>query len=72
MPENLNDAPEFSDEELRAALKRVGRDARQAAFAAGQPVFIMKDGALVALYPDGTEKVLESLTQATTTAAERE
>jgi hypothetical protein len=61
MQENGHDGVEFSDEQLRAALRRVGRDARQAAFAAGRPVVVVKDSLLVALFPDGTEQILESL-----------
>jgi hypothetical protein len=56
--ENLLNGVEFTDEQLRAALKRVGRDAREAAFAAGRPVVVIKDGSLVALYGDGTEEVI--------------
>ena len=58
MEEKLADGVEFTDEQLRAALKRVGADARRATFAAGRPVVIIKDGSLVALYGDGTEKVI--------------
>lgn len=47
---------EFTDEELRAALKRVGDEARRAAFAAGRPVMIAKKGRLVLLYADGSEQ----------------
>jgi hypothetical protein len=61
MQETNGDAPEFTDEQLRAALKRVGRDARQAAFAVGRPVIIIKGGAIVALHADGSEEILESL-----------
>jgi hypothetical protein len=61
MQENGRDGVEFSDEQLRAALKRVGKDARQAAFAAGRPVVVVKNSLLVALFPDGTEQILESL-----------
>jgi hypothetical protein len=59
------DAPEFTDEQLRAALRRAGRDARQEAFEAGQAVVYVKGGAIVALHPDGTEEVLETLCQGT-------
>jgi hypothetical protein len=61
MSENLPDTPEFTDEQLREALRRVGQDARRGAFAAGQPVFVIKGTAIVALYPDGTEEIVESL-----------
>jgi len=45
----------------RAALQRVGRDARQEAFAAGLSVLVLKGGAIVEVHPDGTEKVIEYL-----------
>jgi hypothetical protein len=61
MENSKSDDVEFTDEQLRAALKRVGRDARQAAFAAGQPVVILKGNTLVELHADGTEKVIETL-----------
>ena len=61
MSENILDDREFTDEQLRAALRRMGREARQEAFAAGHPVFVIKDMAIVALYPDGREEILEPL-----------
>lgn len=61
MPEDARESLEFTEEQLRAALRRVGREARQEAFAAGHPVIIVKDKTLVALHPDGTEEVLERL-----------
>jgi hypothetical protein len=42
MPENDSEGMEFTDEQLRAALKRVGQEARRAAFAAGRPVSLSK------------------------------
>jgi hypothetical protein len=72
MQEHNGDMPEFTDEQLRAALKRVGRDARQAAFAAGRPVFVVKGNAIVALHPDGTEEIVESLCPRPDAACERE
>jgi hypothetical protein len=72
MLESNTDGPEFTDEQLRAALKRVGRDARQAAFAAGRPVFIVKDKLLVALHADGTEEIIESLRSETESGRDRE
>src|SRR5262249_48001617 len=61
MPDSRIDEPEFTDEQLRAALKRVGEDARRAAFAGGQPIFIVRDSSLIAVYEDGTERVIERL-----------
>lgn len=52
------DAPEFTDEQLRTALKRIGRDARQAAFAVGRPILIIRDAQLIEMHADGTERVV--------------
>ena len=54
-----DDDKEFTDEQLRDALRRVGSEARRAAFAAGRPVVQLKDGKVVWIYPDGTERVAE-------------
>lgn len=61
MNEEIADELEFTDEQLRAALKRVGREARQQAFAGGRPVFFVKNGSLIALQSHGTEKVVKVL-----------
>jgi hypothetical protein len=53
------DAPEFTDDELRAALKAIGEETRRRAFAAGLPVYYLKGAALLALHPDGTEEIIE-------------
>ena len=58
MQENHLDEPEFTDDQLRAAVKGVGRDARKAAFAAGRPVFIIKGTSLVAINPTAPKKSL--------------
>jgi hypothetical protein len=50
----------------------VGEDARQAAFAAGRPVFIIKGRSLVALHADGTEEVIKTLHLPTEAAQGRE
>jgi hypothetical protein len=65
MQENTDEDREFTDEQMRAALRGVGEDARREAFAAGRPVFILKDSALVAVYSDGTEKIIERLVPGT-------
>ncbi len=55
---DLHDEPrEFTDEELRAALRRVGEHARQQAFSAGKPIVILRGTDLVWIYPDGHEEV---------------
>jgi hypothetical protein len=72
MHESSNDAAEFTDEQLRAALKRVGKEARREAFAAGRPVIVVKGRSLVALYADGTEKIVEPLGQGTDAFCEQE
>jgi hypothetical protein len=61
MPEDVNDDREFTDEQLRAALRCVGEEARREAFAAGLPVYILKGRFLVALHADGTEEVIKQL-----------
>lgn len=61
MQHNALDIPEFTDEQLHAALVRVGREARRSAFAAGRPVVVIKGRSIVALYADGREEVLETL-----------
>jgi hypothetical protein len=60
MLENETDSPEFSKAELRAALKQVGRDARDAAFSHGQPVAILRNHVLVQVFADGSEVILGS------------
>jgi len=59
-PDDL-DLEEFTDEQLQTALERVGREARQAAFAARRSVMVIRDGRLVELHPDGTERILGRL-----------
>ena len=55
-----HEAREFSDEELRGALSRVGKTARDRAFQAGQPVVRLNHGQLVSVDPDGTERIVEA------------
>jgi hypothetical protein len=55
------DLPEFTDQQLRDALQRVGTEARHASFDAGQPIVFLKDNVLIALYRDGREVVLKSV-----------
>lgn len=55
------DDPEFTEEQLREAVTRVGQAAREEAFAAGRPVFYLKGTVIVALHPDGTEEVIKSV-----------
>jgi hypothetical protein len=59
--ENSSDDPEFTTEELRAALKRVGQTAREEAFAAGLPVYVLRGTTIVARHADGSETVVETL-----------
>jgi hypothetical protein len=56
MKARANDVPEFTDEQLRAAIKGIGKEARQAAFTAGRAVLVAKNSRMVLLYADGTEK----------------
>lgn len=46
---------EFTDEELLAALERMGEEVEREAFAAGQPYVVMRGSDLVWIYPDGHE-----------------
>lgn len=61
MQDNDDDDLEFTDEQLRAALKRVGEEVRKVAFAAGQPIIFAKGSSIVALYSDGHEEIIETL-----------
>jgi hypothetical protein len=61
MNDSETDLPEFTDEELLAALRRVGDTARATAFAAGRPIIVIKGSAIMALHADGTEEVIEML-----------
>ena len=47
--------PEFTDEQLRAALHRMGEQARTEAFAAGLAVTMARNGHVIRQYPDGHE-----------------
>ena len=53
------EAPEFSDEQLRDALKRVGTEAQRISFVAGRPIVYLKGKYLIALHQNGTEQVLK-------------
>jgi hypothetical protein len=71
MPDDVIDEPEFTDEQLRALLHRVAQVARAKAFAAGLPVHFIKNGAIVALHPDGTEEVVKLLSNDPATGRKR-
>lgn len=72
MQDNDDDDREFTDEQLRAALKGMGEDARKEAFAAGLPVVVLKGSAIVALFPDGSEKIIKTLCRKTDVVTETE
>jgi hypothetical protein len=57
------DQPEFSDSQLRDALQRVGRDARQATFKTGRPIVVYKGKKLIRVYQDGREVAVQSIDQ---------
>jgi small GTP-binding protein len=57
-----SDEPELSEQQLRAALPEIGREAREAAFRAGRPVIVLKDGRPVWVYPDGKERAADPTT----------
>lgn len=63
MPEHYTIKTELSDEEktLAAAAAAASRDAVRAAFAAGLPITVGKNGKLVEIAPDGTETVIGDL-----------
>ena len=61
MTDDTDEDLEFTPEALRAALKRVGEDARREAFAAGRAIMVAEDGQLVLLHPDGTRELLGPL-----------
>ena len=46
---------EFTDQQLHAALKRVGEQAKKQAFSAGKPIVVLRGTQLVWIYPDGRE-----------------
>jgi hypothetical protein len=56
------DPPEFTDEQLRKVLKRVGEEARRRAFAAGRPVTVLEGANLVHIWPDGRREVIQDRT----------
>ena len=63
MSEHYTIKTELSDEEkkLAAAAAAASRDAVRAAFAAGLPITVGKNGKLVEIAPDGTETVIGDL-----------
>ena len=69
MEEHSTDEEEFTDEQLRAALDRMGNEAKRKAFAAGLPVVILKGSDLIALHADGREEILERLENHNTSLA---
>jgi hypothetical protein len=58
MADSANDDLEFTEEQLHAALDRVGRKARQEAFAAGLSVMVVRGQSLVKVHPDGTAVIV--------------
>jgi hypothetical protein len=58
MAEMNCDQPEFSDNELRAALKRAGQTARRATFETGRPIVVYRDNQLIGVYQDGHQVIL--------------
>lgn len=58
MNDNDLDDRGFTDEQLQAALKSVGEEARRIAFAAGQPIVVLRKGVLLRLYADGREEIV--------------
>ena len=54
----IDDPPEFTHEEMNAALKRMGEKARREAFDAGLAVTIVRNGRLIRQHGDGREEDL--------------
>lgn len=63
MSTDAGEQSEFTDAELKEALKRVGEDARHAAFQSGHPIAFLKDGKLFQAFPDGREIEVDSAGQ---------
>jgi hypothetical protein len=59
-PRDESEQPEFSNEQLNAALLQIGQEARPEAFSAGRPVIVLKNEKPVWVYPDGTEQPADS------------
>jgi hypothetical protein len=59
-PRDQTEQPEFSREQMNAALSDIGKQAREEAFSAGRPVIILKNDKPVWVYPDGSEKPVDS------------
>lgn len=51
-----DDLPEFTDDELQAALERMAQAVRREAYAAGQPIVILRGAQFVWQFPDGHEE----------------
>jgi hypothetical protein len=52
---------EFTDEQLRAALRRMGEAVREEARRAGDVLTIVRGGYLVVVHPDGREERIEAV-----------
>ncbi|MEX2214406.1 MAG: hypothetical protein WD768_09780 [Phycisphaeraceae bacterium] len=63
MRDQIDEPGEFTDEQLRAALREMGEKAQAKTFAAGRPVMVAWNGDLVLLFPDGTEKVVGTVAE---------
>ena len=50
---DTSEREEFTDQQLRKALKQVGVDAKRIAFAKRRPVFVLRHNQLVAVHRDG-------------------
>lgn len=56
MFEIIDEPPEFTDDELRAALMEIGPEERRKAFDAGLPVMTIENGTFILTYPDGRKE----------------
>lgn len=52
------DDREFTDEELKAALKEVGKSVKEKHFSKGQPIAYLEGDKVIKEYPDGRKEVV--------------
>lgn len=60
MHDAIDDPREFTDEQMHAALRRMGEEARAKAFAIGRPIMIARDGKLFLHFSNGEEKEVDT------------
>lgn len=63
--EEIVEVAEFTDKQLRDALKQIGIRAKQSAFEKHRPIFVFRDGHLIALHRDGSTNLIQSAKEGT-------